>query len=75
MSKVQAYPIRIHENAELTCVDHDDRLTLKLTNKVTGRATEKPYFKLDTGIDIREAMKIDAIVYHMHYEIGLDLWE
>lgn len=75
MIEIKAFPIRIHDKAKLTCIEHDDRLLLKLVNKVTGKAVEKPYFKLDTGVDLHEAMKIDVIVYHMHNEIGLNVWE
>ena len=75
MEEAKAFSLRIHEKAELTCTEFDDRLEFKLINEDTGKSVGKPYFKLDKGIDMNEAMKIDAIVYRMHYEIGLDLWE
>lgn len=75
MGETKAFTLRVHEKAELTCVEFDDKLELKLINKDTGKSSEKPYFKLEKGIDMKEAMKIDAIVYHMHNEIGLNLWE
>lgn len=74
MSEVRAYSIRVHERAKLSCEEFENRLEFKLINTVTGKSTERTYLRLDTGIDAREAMKIDAIVYHMHNEIGLNVW-
>lgn len=75
MDNLKAIPLRVHEKAKLSIDVLDDRLELKLINKDTGESIEEPYFKLDSGIDINEAMKIDIIVYHMHNKIGLNLWE
>lgn len=75
MNKVRAYSIRVHENAEFSFTDLEDRLILKLVNKITGKTSERPYYKLEKGIDVFEAVKIDTIVYHMHNAIGLDLWD
>lgn len=72
---VRAYSIRTHDKAEISCEDYEDRLEITLKNKDTGDSIKKSYYKLETGIDIEEAIKIDTIVYHMHYEIGLDLWK
>lgn len=75
MNVVKLFQPRVHDKAELSIADFEDRLELKLVNKVTGKTSEKPYYKLDTGMDMGEAMKIDFIVSHMHNAIGLDLWE
>lgn len=75
MGRVEAFPLRVHEDADLSIVNFEDRLELKLTNKITGVFSEKPYYKLEKGIDVHEAVKIDIIVYHMHNDIGLDVWD
>ena len=75
MSDVRTYSIRVHDKAELSCRDFEDRIILTLKNKDTGATREEYYLKLDSGFDVKEAMKIDAIVYHMHSKIGLNLWD
>lgn len=75
MEEVRAYSIRVHEKAELSCEEFEDKLELSLKNKETGELVKKSYYKLDTGMSMTEAVKIDTIVYHMHNEIGLDLWD
>jgi hypothetical protein len=75
LNEVRTFTLRVHENAELSCEEFDDRLEFKLVNKITGKISERPYYKLDTGISVGEAVKIDTIIYHMHNEIDLNLWE
>lgn len=75
MSKVRAFPLRIHEDAELSCNEFEDRLEFKLVNKITGKTSERPYYKLDKGISVGESVKINTIIYHMHNEIDLNLWD
>lgn len=75
MNEIKAFSLRVHEKAKLSINEFDDRLELKLINEDTGKTSEKSYFKLDKGIDIHEAVKIDTIIYHMHNEIGLNLWD
>lgn len=75
MNQVKAFHLRVHEKAELSCNEFDDRLDFKLVNKDTGKISERNYFKLHEGISINEAVKIDTIIYHMHNEINLNLWE
>lgn len=70
---VRAYSIRVHDKAKLTTEDFDDRIELKLVNKETGKESNKTYYKLDS-MTLHEVVKIDAIVYHMHNDIGLNLW-
>lgn len=72
---VRTFPLRIHEKAEFSFDDLEDRIKLKLVNKETSSKSEKTYYKLeDRVIDVHEAMKIDAILYHMHNDIDLNLW-
>lgn len=75
MDKVRVYGIRTHSKAELSCEEFEDRLMLTLKHKETRKTVSEVYYKLDTGIDIGEASKIDIIVHHMHGKIGLDLWD
>lgn len=74
MYNIKAFHLRIHEKAELSYNEFDNRLELKLTNKETGQTSEKTYYKINEGITITEAMKIDTIIYFMHNDIGLNLW-
>lgn len=75
MIVVRGYSIRVHDKAELTCEEFEDKLELSLRNKDTGDLVKRSYYKLETGINTKEAMKIDTIVYYMHNEIGLNLWK
>ena len=75
MNKVKAFSLRVHEKAELSIKEIDDKLELTLINKETGNSVEESYFRLDKGIDVQEAVKINTIIYHMHNKIGLNLWE
>lgn len=71
---MRAFQLRIHEKAELSSSEFEDRLELKLINKDNGKASERTCYKIDEGIAMNEAIKIDTIIYHMHNEIGLNLW-
>jgi hypothetical protein len=75
MNQVRAFTLRIHEKAQLTSNEFDDRLELKLINTTTGKTSQRTYCKLEEGVTMNEAVKIDTIIYHMHNEIGLNLWE
>jgi hypothetical protein len=75
MTKVKAFPLRIHKNAELFYDEYDDRLEFKLVNKENGEIAQRSYYKIDDGITVNEAVKIDTIIYHMHSEIKLNLWD
>lgn len=75
MDIARAHVIRVHDKAKLTCEEFENRLELSLKNKETGELIKKPYYKLETGIDIGEVIKIDTIIYHMHNQIGLNLWK
>lgn len=75
MNQAKAIPFRVHEDAELYCVDFDDRLDLKLVNKFTKKSSERSYYKLAEGFSIGEVVKIDSIIYFMHGDIDLNLWE
>lgn len=73
---IRVFPLRIHKNAELLYEGLEDRIEIKLINKETGIKSEKTYFKLkDEVFSVIEAAKIDTILYHMHNEIGLNLWD
>lgn len=67
--------MRVHKNAELSIANFEDRLEITLSNKITGATSKRMYYKLEKGIDVHEAVKIDIIVYHMHNDIGLDVWD
>ena len=71
---VRAFPLTIHENATFSFEDFEDRLELKLTNKETGLVSQRPYYKLEEGLSVHEAHKINMILRNMSREIGLDLW-
>lgn len=73
--RVGAFPVRVHGSANLSIDEFEDKLVLRLTHEITGKTSERNYFKLETGIDLQEAVKIDTIIYHMHNEIGLNLWD
>lgn len=72
--KTRLHTLRVHEQAKLRIEDIGEHLLLKLTNMINGKYSEKQYRKIGI-MDMTEALKIDNILYHMHYEIGLDLWE
>lgn len=73
---VKAFPLRIHEKAEFSYEDLEDRIELKLVNKETGSKCERTYYKLkDEQFSVKEAVKIDTILYHMHNKIDLNLWD
>lgn len=72
---VRAFPLRVHSNAKISIKDFDDKLELELRNTLTNESTKRKYLKLDSGIDINEAVKIDTIIYHMHHDIGLNVWD
>jgi len=72
--KIRAHSMRVHEQANLIVEDFEDKLLFKLTNKVDNKTAEKYYYKIDK-MDTKELVKIDTILYHMHNEIGLYLWD
>ena len=72
--KIRAHSLRVHEQAKLTFEDFTDKILFKLTNKDNNKTTEKYYYKIGK-IDAKELVKIDSILYHMHNEIGLNLWD
>lgn len=71
---IRAFPLRIHDKADLSYKNFDDRIEIKLVNKDTGETSERIYYKIEEGITVHEAVKIDNILYFMHNEIGLNLW-
>jgi hypothetical protein len=76
MERARAFQLRIHEKAEFSCEDLEDRIELKLVNKETGSKCERTYYKLeDRVMDVHEALKIDTILYHMHNKVGLNVWD
>lgn len=74
MYQAQVYKLRVHDDADLSSIEFDDRIEFKLVNNITGKTSKRNYYKLTEGITINEAVKIDTIIYYMHNEIGLNIW-
>jgi hypothetical protein len=75
MELARVFPLRVHDKAELSFDDLNNRIELKLVNKETGDSCKRTYYKLDESFSMVEALKIDTILYHMHNKIGLNLWD
>jgi len=73
---VRAFQLRVHEKAEFSFEEFKDKIDLTLVNKETGTRSERAYFKLKgESLTIYDTSKIDTILYFMHRDIGIDLWE
>ena len=71
-----AVPLRVSDNAAFSFNDLEDKIELKLIHKETGKESERTYYKLeDRTMDATEAIKINTILYFMHNEIGINLWD